>query len=307
VAHGVLLYLYVRAFTDPSFTLRKVHLWHAVPILVLMVSKLLLNYVFGVLDCYAEGACSADDDNMYVKATFIYKYLVLGTYIFFTWREAEDYRRRSNTPRDQFRYSWVRQIVLGVTFLFAGILLLQVGRAIFPDLFWERMLLGNILTTFFIFIFLYLGNSYTYIFVSPSKKRFVNLSESFDPNNCRIEDIRKERESVFERLETLMCAEEPFRKGHLTLNELAEKLGTSPPQLSQSIHQQTGKNFNDYINTFRVQKLKKLMEDPANRRYKIMSLAHDCGFTSKSSLIRIFKVHTGQTPSQYLESVGDAT
>lgn len=300
--HGVLLYFYIRSFTDPSLALNKKHLWHALPVLTLAIAKLLLNYVFNEMDCYTEGACT-EDDNIFVQLTFLYKYLVLGIYIFFSWRIAQEYRRNAKTPRDEMRSGWVMQITMGAIFLLAGIFLLQVGRYIFPDLFWERMLLGNILVTLFIFIFLYIGNSYTYLFVSPSKKRFVNLSETFNPKNCLLDDAQKSREKLFSRLEDLMKSEEPFTEGHLNINLLAERLEVPVIQLSQAINNSTGKNFNDYINGYRVKKLMQLIDDPANHKYKIMSLGHDCGFTSKSSLIRIFKNNTGQTPSEYLAKV----
>jgi AraC-like DNA-binding protein len=303
LAHGVLLYLYVRAFTDPTFGLKKKHLWHALPILALVVFKLVLNFVYGEMECYTGGVCAAEDDNIYVQLTFLYKYIVLGTYIFFTWKMGFQYGKDAKTPREQMRFGWVKQIYKGGIFLLAGILLLQLGRILFPDLFWERMLLGNTLTTLFIFIFLYIGNSYTYIFVSPSKKRFVNLSESFNPDNCRIEENQKNWEDVYSRLESYMKTEQPYTEGHLSINNLSEKMNIPVQEISQSINNMTGKNFNDYINKYRVKKLKLLLDDPLNHKYKIMSLAYDCGFTSKSSLIRLFKSHTGQTPSRYLAEV----
>jgi AraC-like DNA-binding protein len=303
LAHGVLLFLYVKAFTQPAFTLRTKHLMHAIPILALFTFKLLLNFVFGEMECYSGGVCASEEDNIYIQLTFLYKYIVLGIYIFFTWKIEYQYRKNAKTPREQMRSGWVRQITMGVIFLLVGILLLQVGRALFPDLFWERMLLGNTLATLFIFIFLYIGNSYTYIFVVPSKKRFVNLSESFNPDNCKIEESQRIWKEVYARIESLMKTEEPFIEGHLTINDLSEKLEIPAPQLSLSINNITGGNFNDYINGYRVSKLKQLLDDPSNKKYKIMSLAHDCGFTSKSSLIRIFKSQTGQTPSQYQSGI----
>lgn len=297
--HGVLLYFYIRAFTDPGFVLLKKHLWHSIPVLTLVVAKLILNYVFEEMECYTEGACT-EDDNIYVQITFLYKYIVLGLYIFFSWRVGHQYRKNAKTPREEMRSGWVMQITLGAIFLLAGIFLLQIGRFLFPDLFWERMLLGNTLVTLFIFIFLYIGNSYTYLFVSPSKKRFINLSETFNPKNCQLDENQKLREELFSRLENLMRAEEPFTEGHLNINLLSERLEVPVIQLSQAINNCTGKNFNDYINGYRVAKLKLLLDDPANQKYTILALGHDCGFTSKSSLIRIFKSNTGQTPSEYL-------
>ena len=304
LAHGVLLYLYVKAFTDPGFALERKHLWHAVPILTLVTAKLFLNYVFGVLDCYTDGACAMEENNIFVFLTYAYKYLVLAIYIFFTWKLVSHYIKNAKTPREQMRSGWVKQIALGALFLLLGILLLQGGKIILPDLFWERMLLGNTLTTLFIFIFLYIGNSYTYIFVVPSKKRFVNLSETFNPNNCRMEEIQKNWQEVFSALEACMQSGEPYTVGRLSLNDLAEKLQIPPLQISQAINNMTGNNFKDYINGYRVNKLKQLLNDPVNQKFKIMALAHECGFTSKSSLIRVFKNHTGLTPSEFIARSG---
>jgi len=303
VAHGALLLLYVRAFTDSAFRLRRKHLLHAIPLLLLIGFKLVLNFVAGELTCYTDGACSTEEDNLWVNVTYVYKYIVLGAYIGLTWKVVQQYRQRAKTPREQMRYSWVRQITMGVFFLYCGILLIQLGRMLMPDLFWERMLLGNILTTLFIFIFLYIGNSYAYIFVSPSRKRFVNLSESFDADRCVKETVTERTKTLFERMNRLMMEEELFTRGQLTIKDVATKLGESESLIRTTINSNAGKNFNDYVNAFRVEKLKKILRDPANRKFKILSLAHDCGFTSKSSLLRVFKAQTGKTPSQFQDEV----
>jgi len=299
--HGAILYLYLLAFTNPSFTLQRKHLWHLTPMLVLVTGKLFLNYAVDEMQCYKEGGC-VEDENIFVNLTYLYKYLVLGGYILASWKVMKNYQGNASAPRDKMRSEWARQIVLGVTFLYFGILLIQVGRFVLPDLFWERMLLGNILTTLFIFIFLYLGNSYAYLFITPSKKRFTNLSESFDPANCKQQEIRTELEQIFARLETVMKTSAPYLKPHLTLQDLSEQLGGIQTGLiSQSVNRFAGCNFSEYVNGYRVEKLKVLLQDPGNWNYKIMALAADCGFASKSSLIRIFRKHTGVTPGEFLQ------
>jgi AraC-like DNA-binding protein len=305
--HGAILYLYLLAFTNPAFTLQRKHLWHLTPMMVLVAGKLFLNYGVGPMQCYKEGGC-VEDENIFVILTYLYKYLVLGGYILASWKIVRNYRGNATAPRDKMRSEWARQIILGVTFLYAGILIIQAGRFLLPDLFWERMLLGNILATLFIFIFLYLGNSYAYLFVTPSKKRFMNLSESFDPANCKQQEIRTELEQIFARLETEMKTRAPYLQPHLTLQDLSEQLEGIPTALiSQSVNRFAGCNFNEYVNGYRVAKLKSLLRDPSNWNYKIMALAADAGFSSKSSLIRIFRKHTGITPGEFLQKAQDAT
>ncbi len=300
--HGAFLYIYVLAFTNPSFRLKNKHFWHTAPMAIQIVAKLYLNYLVDEMDCYQEGGC-VEGDNIYVTLTYIYKYFVLGTYIILTWLVIIRDKQNTNTPRGQMRHTWVRQIILGVTFLYVGILLLYVGRLIFPELFWERMLLGNTLTTLFIFIFLYIGNSYTYIFVSPSKSRFKNLSESFNPAACNQLIQPGEMETIFNQLNDFMENEKPYIKGQLTIKELSLLTGIPTASISQSVNTLTGKSVTDYINKFRVDLFKEKIADPSNKNYKIMVLADECGFNSKSTLVRIFKQHTGLTPSEYLKRV----
>jgi len=303
---GVILYLYVRAFTDPGFRLRPAHLWHLLPMTFQIVAKLLLNFVYGEMDCYNEGGC-VDEDNIYVTLTYVYKYLVIGTYIAFTWAVVIRYRKNSLSPRDVMRANWVKQITQGVVFLFFGVLVLQLGRILMPNLFWERMLLGNTLATLFIFIFLYIGNSYTYLFVMPSKNRFKNLSESFNPNNCKQAAVKTEMEDLFANLSGFMEKEKPFVKPQLTIKELSELSGIPAASLSQAINSITGKSVTDYINTYRVNGLKEKLDDPRNKNYKIMVLAEECGFVSKTTLIRIFRQQTGMTPGEYQNRIRKGT
>ena len=300
--HGAFLYLYVRAFTDSNFRLKVNHLWYIVPVLILIAGKLYLNYVTEDMDCYEGGVC-IEEGNIFVTITFLYKYLVLGTYIFFTWRLYKRYIKSAVTPRETMRLQWIKQITTGVTFLYIGILLLQIGHYIFPYVLWEKMLFGNTLTTLFIFIFLYIGNSYTYLFVSPSKNRFVNLSESFNPNNCQQIIQQDEMQEIYLRLNKFMEEEKPFIKGQLTLKELSELTDIPSASISQSINKLTGKSVTDFINRHRVELLKSKIADPGNKKYKIMILAEECGISSKATLNRIFKQHTDQTPGEYLKKV----
>ncbi|MCA6447833.1 MAG: AraC family transcriptional regulator, partial [Chitinophagaceae bacterium] len=58
-------------------------------------------------------------------------------------------------------------------------------------------------------------------------------------------------------------------------------------------------NFNDFINRYRVEEVKKQLQNPKNASLTIMSLAYDAGFNSKATFNRAFKKHTGENPSKY--------
>lgn len=94
-----------------------------------------------------------------------------------------------------------------------------------------------------------------------------------------------------------MVREEPFLNPDLTLSHLAEELGCQSKDLSQVINEQFGKNFNDFINGYRVEMAKKLLRESVD--LAILELAYDVGFNSKSSFNASFKKLAGCSPSEY--------
>ncbi|MBS1529441.1 MAG: ABC transporter permease, partial [Bacteroidetes bacterium] len=85
----------------------------------------------------------------------------------------------------------------------------------------------------------------------------------------------------------------------LTLNALAKKLGISIHELSRIINTGLRKNFNDFVNEFRIQHVTRKMKDPAYDRLTLLGIAYDCGFNSKTTFHRAFKQFTGKSPAEY--------
>ena len=52
-----------------------------------------------------------------------------------------------------------------------------------------------------------------------------------------------------------------------------------------------------------IEEFKKLAAQPKNRDIKILHLAFDAGFSSKTSFNLAFKKFTGQTPSEYMKNI----
>jgi AraC-like DNA-binding protein len=59
------------------------------------------------------------------------------------------------------------------------------------------------------------------------------------------------------------------------------------------------RNFSDFINYYRVEEAKKLLQDPRGAQKKIIVLAFDVGFNTKVAFYNVFKKFTGMTPAQY--------
>ena len=105
---------------------------------------------------------------------------------------------------------------------------------------------------------------------------------------------------LLRELKRLMTEEALYKKTDLSIDELSARLGVHPNYLSQTINQNEKKNFYDFVNGYRIEEFKRLIEMNKNQQFTLLSLAYDCGFSSKTSFNRCFKKVTGKTPSEYV-------
>ena len=102
------------------------------------------------------------------------------------------------------------------------------------------------------------------------------------------------------KLLRLIENEKPHLNANLSLRMLADQLEINANQLSWLLNDGFGKNFNEFINYYRVEAFKELAQLPENANLTIMAIAYDCGFNSKTVFNTYFKKETGVTPKQFL-------
>ncbi len=103
--------------------------------------------------------------------------------------------------------------------------------------------------------------------------------------------------SILTRMDELMKDEKAFADEELTLRDLAGELGISPHQLSEMLNEKLKKNFNTYVNEFRVEEAKKMLKEEPNR--SILSVGIAAGFNSNTTFCTVFSKIAGFSPSQY--------
>lgn len=113
-----------------------------------------------------------------------------------------------------------------------------------------------------------------------------------------------EARALEQSLRTLMDKEAPWRDSDLTLPQLAERLDTTPHKLSEVLNSQVGQTFYDFVNGYRVREVQRRIKAGEARRLKMLALAMDAGFASKSTFNEVFKKHTSKTPSDFRQAVG---
>ena len=103
------------------------------------------------------------------------------------------------------------------------------------------------------------------------------------------------------RLLNFINEEKPYLDPDLSLRSLAKQVDIHPNQLSWLLNESMGKNFNEFINHYRVEAFKLLSKDPSNKHLTLISLAYESGFNSKTVFNTYFKKETGLIPKEFLK------
>lgn len=125
------------------------------------------------------------------------------------------------------------------------------------------------------------------------------LNEKYYRSGLSKELMQHYAQSITKYLEE----EKPYTNPEYSLQSMIRDINISQQNLSQTINETLGKNFYQLINEYRVKEFQDLLRDPKSKNFTLLSLAYEAGFNSKSTFNRIFKETTGQTPSQYQQSL----
>lgn len=101
---------------------------------------------------------------------------------------------------------------------------------------------------------------------------------------------------IIGRILTAMHDQKLYREMRCTRESIAKNIGIHDATLSRIINQHFRRNFNEFINAFRIEEAKlRLRKEPTS----ITVIAFDVGFNSIASFNRVFKEMTGVSPKEY--------
>lgn len=111
-----------------------------------------------------------------------------------------------------------------------------------------------------------------------------------------------EMNAYLEALKNLMENEKPYLDSTLTLKSLSDKLQLHPNKLSWLINESKKKNFNEFINQFRIEYFKEIALNPKFKHMTLLGMAYESGFNSKTVFNAFFKKKEGITPGAWLKA-----
>jgi AraC-like DNA-binding protein len=120
-----------------------------------------------------------------------------------------------------------------------------------------------------------------------------------DVSNDKIEEIKLWKNQI----EALIQSQRLYENPELSLTDVARKLQTNTSIISKTINQGFDMNFNDFINNYRIEAVKKMFANGEHKKSTLLGIAYDCGFNSKATFNRAFKKNTNLSPKEYLNTI----
>lgn len=114
--------------------------------------------------------------------------------------------------------------------------------------------------------------------------------------------------ALIDGITALIQVEKIFLQDNIKIVDFASRLDVSEYKISQAIRLHfIASNFNQFLNHFRVEHAKTLLECPSNMPWSILVIGLESGFASAVSFNRVFKANTGLLPKQYRDKVIKST
>ena len=303
-AAGPLIFLYSKYLTHPKLRFKRIELLHFLPA-VLFALQTVPNF-------WTDPNILINNFRVAEEVLSPAEYLFLNwgislhalTYISISQYFVFNYRKSLNnyfTNVEKIKLDWLRNII----FMFMGTILIFIAEIIFVQLglnLSENFILTSLFTGIFVYTLGYMGllksevlTESHYEDILPENYEELNSEKKYQKSGLTPEKA----EEYLQKLSSVVEKEELFRNSELTLNDLANHIDISTHNLSEVINTKLEQNFFEFINGFRIEAVKKELIDPQKAHYKILSLAFDAGFNSKTSFNTIFKKYTHMTPSEY--------
>ena len=299
-SYGVGVYFYVLSLTNSERKFRRKDLLFFIPSAVYIVFRLSL---------FAQSLEFKDwfDENYYVPFVnpilFVTEFVWNLIFLSLSLKHYKKYRMwldENFSDTEKIKFDWLRNFLYVFTFVFVlgGIFDFTdsfIFNLSYVQYFYFQLILA--LVTYYLAIAGYLRSATPRLNFEPNVETTANeTSETFAPK-APITDI--ELEKLKTNLQNLMKSEKPYLEPQLTLADLSKQVGMNTTVLSYVINQGFGKNFNDFVNEYRVEEIKDKLQNGTTNNLNLLGVAFESGFNSKATFNRAFKKITGVSPKEF--------
>ena len=204
---------------------------------------------------------------------------------------------------EKINWGWLKHIFAGYIVFSMLQILTFIGLAyayntLSPEFYWAYY---TVILSGFVFAIAYKGQFTT---IEPVVIEYTTPDQRHRPavpiKKYRTSPLtNQDSQTQLSHLKKSMEQHAPYLNPKLTLPQLAEQLDINANYLSQVINQELDLNFYDFVNQYRVDAAKEILNSEKAQTFTLEAIAEEVGFNSRSAFNRAFKKFTQMTPSQY--------
>ncbi len=315
LAVGPLIYLYVKSITSSNFVFRKKDWYHFLPVALYVVYRVsIFIYDASLPDFddsqngYLMRKWEFNFMGVFWEAVFVAQHLL---YLAFTFQLYYRYRAKiqqyfSNTYK--LELNWLRNLLFLYAFLFLYSVLQQLVDVSVFELSWIQKWWYQFFSALVVIYIAIKG-----YFTDTTMLSNVNFDFNGGPSEIdaltgshRNKNLTLHPDEISDQIEFLkeyMDDKKPYLNPDLNLVDLAQELNLSRAKLSAIINAGFSKNFNDFVNEYRVNAFKAALAEGKQEKLSLLGIAYECGFNSKATFNRVFKKFTHNSPTEYLHQL----
>ena len=294
LAIGPLIYFYVLKITRPEYKFRWKDMLHFSPLLLQQGI-----FILEVKESIRAGAATYDTLTFQWLSPVLQFLAAISviTYLYLSHRLIEHFyqRLKFNNVSDRYRYElrWLHRLLAGFGLLW----LLWISYTAVDYFYCHNQLGIHAYYPLYLLLAVMMAWMAASAFLRPEVG--VSVREPFIPKPLLPAELRQKGAWLKKAMEAGLF----YRDAELNLSSLAETLEMHPHDLSRIVNVALKKNFNDFINEYRIREVTRKMNDPAYDRLTLLGIAFDSGFNSKTTFHRTFKQMTGKSPAEYKNSL----
>lgn len=304
VCYGPLIYLYTLSKTKKDFSIAGK--WFIfIPLFVLMIAYFTISCVFVILN-------HVDQKLLDLYNNFSL-YLIFTINLYYPLKSILIVRK---AQIDKVEYDVITRISYCILFMEFGVILSKTMLYMFPE---EANIINLSIRTAAYFLLLVicllivrksLKTEHGFIQqIDSNGADQISINHSFNENVLTFNTVDYEMKfsELWQKMDQSVRQKQLYRDCDLNLDQLALQTEINKYQISEMLNAYKHKPFYRYINEYRIEYFKNIVEKAIEKDENInfLSFAYEAGFKSKSSFNRYFKEIIGKTPSEYYKNAAN--
>ena len=293
---GPLYQWHIRGAIDPGFRPRRL-LLHLIPF-ILGIVLMSPYYLASTLDKGAvlEAYYQADLIPLSVGSYLFMALQIAQTfgYIYRTSQSISNPSTHRHSKRRKQGVVWLKRFGLAFSIYwaidFVALTSYTVLGAIHPQVFYLTMLGAALFINVLVIFIIRHHKEFNLLILTPFQAKYRNSTLSTQETNL-----------ILDKIFNVMDEEKPYLDPELSLAKFASIFDKTPHQISGILNESLGKSFYEFINEYRFKEVKTRLQSNQYGHLTLLAIALDSGFNNKNTFNKVFKRHSGKTPSQFLK------